>query len=220
MKYALIAAFVLAAAPVRAQEVMGQSIGEGQKNAIQAGKALNSNEARAQRVIGNIACVGAAEISDVIDYVQRNMKIVFADQGEPAKLSGKTISLDQKLPDAPRVQIAYVVYEGAEASLSSFPDSVEKEYMRVSLATRGWMELGGEGNKLPVIDPDAKYKDEKLAAFLRAWYYGGIEQEIARANPKLGSIKDLKDAKAVKQFADFKKAESDWIMANGFRFQQ
>ena len=221
MKLPLIVVLTfLAAVPARAQQILGQQVGEAERTALKAGQSFNSNESRAGRVIGNISCVGASEISEVIDYAAGNLKIAFAAQSEPAKLSGKTIFLSDKLPDAPRVQIAYVVYEAAAPSLGSFPDSVEKEYMRVSLATRGWMELGGEGNKLPVIDGISGYKDEDLGALLRAWYYGGVPELIAKKQPGLKSVKDLGDAKASKRFDEFKKAETEWVVANGFRFQQ
>jgi hypothetical protein len=221
----------LLAAPAYAAE-LDDSLAAGQQAAQNAKGANNSNQARAGRVIANIACVGDADVSAVIDAARDKATIQFAAQTEPSKLTGTTISLDEKLPDYPRVQIAYVVKEAAPLALQSIPDSVEKEYMALSLSVRGWLELGGDGAKLPKLETlDKGYEDVRLGAEYALWM--ADEKDYLKALRRVSKAKSLQDllsaakdkaeeAKvdaAIARWTAFMLAEKDWRTANQGRLQ-
>jgi hypothetical protein len=208
-------------------------IGEAQQAGKDAKTQNNSNEARAKRVIGNIACVGDADVSAVVDAARDKATIEFAKQAEPSKRAGTKISLNETLPDYPRVQIAYVVKEAAPLAYETFPDSVEKEYMTMSLAVRGWLELGGEPSKLPKLETlDKGYSDAKLGGDFSLWIGSTRDsyQDIKARSKSKQLISLIGDAKteadrekyraAYKVFDAFLKSETEWLIGNAFRLQQ
>jgi len=137
------------------------------------------------------------------------------------------IVLNARLGLAPRVLAPRLAREGAKLLLSDMPSCAEKAYMARSLEVRTWVELGGEPDKLPVIDPLTGVSDPALAADFKAWLdvdaqtalerFGreaGAEDlmaqmDAARREPlRLSELPALEAANG--RFIDFLRAERDW----------
>lgn len=140
-----------------------------------------------------------------------------------------SIQLDDSLPDAPRVLAPRIAEQAALKMLDGMPACSEKEYMRLSMAVRTWLELGGDRKALPVVDG---YNDQAMTPKYKMWLENGSEMTLYKvgeaANTK--SVMELSDAakdpaqraqfeKANKAFVDFLLSENEWRQSNGFRLQ-
>jgi hypothetical protein len=223
----LVLAAVLCAAPARAQE-----LGDALKKAGEAvsGK-LNSNEARAGRVRGSVACGGEA-MTEVLERMdEKGLKIAFEARRTPSGLDGKTVKFDEKLPDAPRVLGVYLAQEVTKTMFDDMPECAEKYYMRLSVTAQAWFELGGDAASLPALDKD--YTDAKLGESIRVWAQHGSEFALDAAGHanKVDDLMTLLDGEkdpakikiykdANKRFIDFLYAESQFRQFHADQFKK
>lgn len=148
---------------------------------------------------------------------------------EYVKAQGLDVALDGSLPDAPRVLAPRIADQASAKMYAAMPDCAEKQYMRMSLAARTWLELGGERSSLPVVDG---YNDREMSARYQIWLDNGSEaglEKIGEAS-KTPSIDELegreKDParlqaleRANKAFVDFLMSENEWRQTNAFRLR-
>lgn len=154
--------------------------------------------------------------------------VVFANQTEasrtlPKQGGGVVVSLSDKLPAYPRPIALAMAREAAEMIVADMTPSSEREYMKASIAARAWLELGGEGNKLPVVEPITGETNKELSDSIKLWVDNKAEMALYKIGQAKGvkSIMELMDsAKTAAEkerlgrendrFVKFLMAENDW----------
>lgn len=194
----LAAVMILAATSASAQDLQT-------RNKLSA--ALES--ARTAMNDGNV--VGGA-VSDVLDA--RRTVVFFAHQAEAAK-TGKdqdgraVIWLSDALPAYPRPIALALAREAAAMILADMTPSSEREYMKASIAARAWLELGGEADKLPVIEPFTGYVNKELADGISLWASNKAEMALYLIGQSSGAPSVMKLLEAAKTDAEKAKLESE-----------
>lgn len=129
------------------------------------------------------------------------MDVVFAKQSEPSKIaqSGphgeRTLYLSDALPMFPRVLGLAIAEAAAQSMFSDMSRCAERDYMEQSVAARVWLELGGEKDKLPVLEPLTGYVNAELASGIMGWMIRPAESAleaigIADNVPSLMTLQD------------------------------
>lgn len=207
-------------------------------NRLNAGGAAISNQQaayQARKEADNSGPAAAYKSRAVIDRVFEAMN----DGNEAggaivsyAEDHGVVPKLSASLPDYPRVLAPLIARAVSVPMYADMPDCSEKEYMRLSLETRSWLELGGDKGSLPIIEPQNGYEDQAMADRFNIWLKSGSESALEKIGQatKTESVLDLQakekdQAKlkaleaANKRFTDFLMAEHEWRQANSFRLQ-
>lgn len=191
----------------------------------------------------------------VVEFIQSaGVKIEFRKQEQNSVLetnpkAAPVIVLREGLPLYPRVLASYITREAVKLMFEGMVGSAEKEYMKLSMTVRVWLELGGSPRTLPEIEPLNKYKDADLAASFKIWLDGpGSEMALHRIGEKTGTeiIPDMEykvEAEIAarkpgdptrsmlekllagleednKRFVDFRMDEDMWQQANGYRLRK
>ncbi|MFA6318059.1 MAG: hypothetical protein WC943_11620 [Elusimicrobiota bacterium] len=192
---------------------------------------------------------------EVVEFLkEKGVRIEFRKQAAPSALEAKPgakpiIVLKADLPLYPRVLASYITKEASKLMLDGMVDSAEKEYMKLSMTVRAWLELGGSTRRLPEIETINHFKDADLASSFKIWLDGpGSEIALDRIGKKTGmeTIPVMEDRVAAeiagrkagdptrsmlekllaglgednKRFLAFHMAEREWRMANDFRLKQ
>lgn len=129
--------------------------------------------------------------TQIVDFIKSaDVRIEFRKQAAPSSLvlekgAKPLVCLSEDLPLYPRVLAVYVARETSKLMLDAMVDSAEKEYMKLSLTLRAWLELGGSAKRLPVIEPLNGYADKDLAADFSLWLQDpGSETALDRVGRK------------------------------------
>lgn len=174
------------------------------------------------------------EVGGLIEgFLSRNgVKVELKAQAAPSARSadGKAVSLSDALPAYPRVYAPWIASAAAELIHAGFPESGEKEYMRSSLMTRVWLELGGDKSKLPKVETlGGGFEDKALAARFSLWLksyqspeWGAEEAGKAAGRPPLSELmakaKTAAERAAVEKaqeaFRAFTAEEVQWYLRN------
>ncbi|MBI5882856.1 MAG: hypothetical protein HZB91_07115 [Elusimicrobia bacterium] len=190
----------------------------------------------------------------IVEYLQQaGVRIEFRKQDAASSLEVKgkakpVIFLKEGLPLYPRILAPYITREASKLMLDAMVDSAEKEYMKLSMTVRVWLELGGSSRSLPEIETINHFKDAELAGSFKIWLDGpGSEMALHKIGEKTGMeiIPVMQDRVASeiaarkpgdatrsmlekllsgleednKRFLEFHMAERDWRTANGFRLK-
>jgi hypothetical protein len=190
---------------------------------------------RARQAADNSGPAAAYKSRALIDHVFEAMNDGNEVGGvivEYAKANGVVPKLSASLPDYPRVLAPLIAGAVAGPMYADMPDCSEKEYMRLSLQARAWLELGGDKSALPVIEPLNGYKDQTMADRFNIWLQNGSESALEKVGQatKTQSVVDLSASEkdpaklkayeaANKRFTDFMMAEHEWRQTNSFRLQ-
>ena len=147
------------------------------KEAVQQAQAQRAGMGHIhETLVGMRDAVGVGET--VADYIERNpnISIEFGQMkglADTSFMGGSmpliTITLNKELPRYPRVLAIPITAQAFDLMYNDMPDSVEKAYMKASMVARAFVELGGDKNGLPEIEPLVHYKNDELAAMLREW---------------------------------------------------
>lgn len=182
----------------------------------------------------------------------RKVRIEFRAQKAASELveeegQAPVITLRADLPLYPRVLGPLIAREASRLMYETMIESAEKEYIRVSLQVRTWLELGGEAATLPVIEPLTGYADASLADDFGPWLKPGSEAALHEIGRRTGTeiIPVLQDSIAAelqpgkhgaavrevlekikaalesdnKRFVDFLIAENEWRRVNAGRLR-
>ena len=143
------------------------------------------------------------------------------------------IQLDAALPDSPRVLAPLITNQVSSRMVGVImPPCSEKEYVRLSIEVRAWIELGGDKKTLPVIEPITGYKDQAMSDRFKIWLDNGSEMALYRIGQaaKTESVMELMDKEkdpaqkekletANKLFVVFLMTENEWKRSNAFRLK-
>ncbi|MBI5624265.1 MAG: hypothetical protein HY924_10830 [Elusimicrobia bacterium] len=197
---------------------------------------------------------GAGVGAEVVEFLKATgVRIEFRKQAAPSSLEAKpgakaVIALSQGLPLYPRILAPYITREASKLMLDGMVESAEKEYMKLSMTVRVWLELGGSSRSLPEIETINHFKDAALADSFKIWLDGpGSELALDRIGKKTGQelIPVMQDRVAAeiavrragdptrsmlekllagleednKRFLTFHMAEREWRMSNDFRLR-
>ncbi|MBI4677817.1 MAG: hypothetical protein HY748_09570 [Elusimicrobia bacterium] len=129
----------------------------------------------------------------VVEYLKEaGVKIEFRKQAAASAIELKpkakpVITLREGLPLYPRILASYITREASKLMLDQMVDSAEKEYMKLSMTVRVWLELGGSPRALPEIETINHFKDSELAESFMLWLEApGSEMTLDRVGNKTG----------------------------------
>lgn len=166
--------------------------------------------------------------------------VVFSNQAEasatlPAQQGGKVLSLTDSLAPYPRVIVAGIAKETSSMMTETMGAYAEREYMRISLRVRAWLELGGDHSQLPKIETlDEGYSNAALTEGFQTWLKNDRAAAIA-AIAKAKGLPKVTDAMNKSQgdetalariepdfraWVRFMSAEDEWRMINAHLLPQ
>lgn len=99
-----------------------------------------------------------------------------------------TLRINKDLPRTPRVLSVAIANEAFDLMYEQMPECAEKAYMHASVVARTWVELGGDKDRLPVIEPLTGYANAEMAAILSSW----LGKPSHQAQIEIGKDKKLK----------------------------